>query len=74
HGGDGARLLPGVRVAGKTGTLVGGSPQRMYSWFAGFAGRGDRRIAVAVLLCNDVAWWAKAGEVAHDFLELYFEG
>jgi penicillin-binding protein A len=73
HDEDGARLLPGVRVAGKTGTLVGGSPQRMYSWFAGFAGRGDRRIAVAVLLCNDVAWWAKAGEVARDFLELYFE-
>jgi cell division protein FtsI/penicillin-binding protein 2 len=74
HGEDGARLLPGVRVAGKTGTLVGGSPQRMYSWFAGFAGRGDRRVAVAVLLCNDVAWWAKAGEVARDFLDLYFEG
>jgi cell division protein FtsI/penicillin-binding protein 2 len=73
HGDDGARLLPGVRVAGKTGTLIGGSPQRMYSWFAGFAGRGERRVVVAVLLCNDVAWWAKAGEVARDFLELYFE-
>lgn len=69
---DGARLLPGVRIAGKTGTLVGGSPQRMYSWFAGFAGRGERRVAVAVLLCNDVAWWEKAGEVARDFLQLYY--
>ena len=70
---DGVRALPGVRVAGKTGTLVGGSPQRMYSWFAGFAGRGERRVAVAVLLCNDVAWWEKAGEVARDFLQLYYE-
>lgn len=72
RGEDGVRLLPGVRVAGKTGTLVGGNPQRMYSWFAGFAGRGDRRVAVAVLLCNDVAWWEKAGEVARDFLQLYY--
>ena len=37
HNEDGTRAFPHMRVAGKTGTLIGGKPVRMYSWFAGFA-------------------------------------
>ena len=64
--------LPGVSVAGKTGTLVGGHPTRMVSWFAGFAPAEKPEIAVAVLLSNDVSWWAKGNVVARRVLEAYF--
>jgi cell division protein FtsI/penicillin-binding protein 2 len=71
---DGTRPLARQRVAGKTGTLVGGRPKRMFSWFAGFApSSGEPEIAVTVLLRNDVEWWEKAAEVARDFLESYFQ-
>ncbi|HEU4406946.1 MAG TPA: penicillin-binding transpeptidase domain-containing protein [Polyangiaceae bacterium] len=60
------------RVAGKTGTLVGGRPRRMYSWFAGFAPTGRPEVAIAVLLANDERWWTKANVVARDALRAYF--
>ena len=53
---DGTRALPGVSIAGKTGTLVGGRPARMFSWFAGFAPSNAPEIAIAVLLTDDVSW------------------
>ncbi len=70
---DGTRALPGVSVAGKTGTLVGGRPARMFSWFAGFAPSNAPRIAIAVLLADDVSWWMKASVAARRMLEAYFE-
>lgn len=70
---DGKPLLPNVRVAGKTGTLVGGRPARMVSWFAGFAPVDHPKIAVAVLLSNDVSWWSKGNQVAAKVFEAYFE-
>lgn len=60
------------RVAGKTGTLIGGRPRRMYSWFAGFAPTGRPEVAIAVLLANDEHWWKKANVVARDALRVYF--
>jgi penicillin-binding protein A len=60
------------RVAGKTGTLIGGKPRRMYSWFAGFAPTGRPEVAIAVLLANDERWWTKANVVARDALRAYF--
>ncbi|HRG94791.1 MAG TPA: penicillin-binding transpeptidase domain-containing protein [Polyangiaceae bacterium] len=68
----GRPVLPGVSVAGKTGTLVGGHPTRMVSWFAGFAPAEKPEIAVAVLLSNDVSWWSKGNVVARKVLEAYF--
>jgi cell division protein FtsI/penicillin-binding protein 2 len=62
------------RVAGKTGTLVGGRPRRMFSWFAGFAPTDRPEVAVAVLLANDERWWTKANAVARDALRAYFRG
>jgi penicillin-binding protein A len=60
-------------VAGKTGTLIGGHPARMYSWFAGFAPSRKPEIAVAVLLANDVRWWTKGNAVARKFLKAWWE-
>ncbi len=71
---NGKPVLPNVRVAGKTGTLVGGHPARMVSWFAGFAPVDRPEIAVAVLLSNDVTWWSKGNQVARRVFEAYFEG
>lgn len=60
------------RVAGKTGTLVGNNPRRMYSWFAGFAPSRKPEVAISVMLGNDVRWWKKANEVGRELLEAYF--
>jgi len=37
HDAKGRSFLPGVSVAGKTGTLTEPNSQRFYTWFAGFA-------------------------------------
>jgi cell division protein FtsI/penicillin-binding protein 2 len=37
HDAKGTSFLPGVTVAGKTGTLTDAGAQRFYTWFAGFA-------------------------------------
>lgn len=73
HDEDGKRVFPHVSVAGKTGTLIGGEPRRMYSWFAGFAPSRKPEIAVTVLLANDVRWWKKANEVARDVIGEYLD-
>jgi cell division protein FtsI/penicillin-binding protein 2 len=45
----------------------------MVSWFAGFAPVDSPKIAVAVLLSNDVSWWSKGNQVARRVFEAYFE-
>lgn len=69
---DGSRALPGVGVAAKTGTLIGGHPTRMYSWFAAFAPSSKPEIAVTVMLGNDLRWHTKANRVGRELLEAYF--
>jgi penicillin-binding protein A len=69
---DGTRALSGITVAAKTGTLIGGKPTRMYSWFAGFAPSTHPEIAVAVLLADDVTWWMKGNVAGRKMLEAYF--
>lgn len=73
HREDGTRVFPKMSVAGKTGTLIGGKPSRMYSWFAGFAPSRKPEVAITVLLANDVKWWKKANEIAREMLEVYVE-
>jgi cell division protein FtsI/penicillin-binding protein 2 len=70
---DGTRALANVGVAAKTGTLVGGRPARMFSWFAGFAPASSPKVAVAVMLANDLTWRTKANVIGRDLLEAYFE-
>jgi cell division protein FtsI/penicillin-binding protein 2 len=69
---DGTRALAEVGVAAKTGTLVGGKPARMFSWFAGFAPASSPKVAVAVMLANDLTWRTKANVIGRDMLEAYF--
>ncbi len=73
HRPGGARYLPDVTVAAKTGTLVGSQPARMYSWFAGFAPSTQPEIAIAVMLGNDISWRTKANIVGREVLQSYFE-
>jgi peptidoglycan glycosyltransferase len=52
-GGTGtAAQIPGVRVAGKTGTAENGTGQPNTTWFISFAPAGAPRVAVAVVLQN----------------------
>jgi cell division protein FtsI/penicillin-binding protein 2 len=69
---DGTRALASIPVAAKTGTLVGKSPARMFSWFASFAPANKPEIAVVVMLANDLTWRTKANVVGRDLLEAYF--
>ena len=69
---DGAPYLPGIPVAAKTGTLIGGGRHRMYSWFAGYAPSNRPEIAVTVMLGNDLRWHTKANVIGREVLESYF--
>ena len=69
-------FLPGITVAGKTGTLTDDHAQRYYTWFTGFAPShpvpGVRPVAVAVLVVNGPSWRVKANTVAREVLQAYF--
>ena len=67
-------LLPGITVAGKTGSLDRKDPYLSYSWFVGFAPAERPEVAVAVLLGNGADWHVKAHQVAREVLGSYFEG
>ena len=47
-----AARIPGVEVAGKTGTATNGEGRPPNAWFTAFAGKGDRRIAVSVIVLD----------------------
>lgn len=44
--------IPGIRVAGKTGTAQQGDGQRPHAWFISFAPANDPKVAVAVIIEN----------------------
>ena len=76
HDGRGRAFLPGIEVAGKTGTLTDADAQRYYTWFTGFAPvtpiADVRQVAVAVLVVNGPRWEVKANVIARDILRSYF--
>ncbi len=76
HDPRGGAFLPGVTVAGKTGTLTDGQSHRYYTWFTGFAPSqpepGIEQVAVAVLVVNGPTWQIKANALARDVLRAYF--
>jgi peptidoglycan glycosyltransferase len=70
---DGKRYLPGIRVAGKTGTLrPGQGEETMTSWFVGFAPSRNPEVVVSVMLVNGHTYRRKANELARDLLRTYF--
>jgi penicillin-binding protein A len=84
HDGRGEAFLPGIGVAGKTGTLTDHASQRFYTWFTGFApshpyavteGSADappRQVAIGVLVVNQPTWNVKANVLAREVLRAYF--
>lgn len=69
----GVPSLPGITVAGKTGTLMGQKPYRAYTWFVGLAPLEKPEVAFAVLVVNDPSWRIKASGVAVQLLRSYFQ-
>ena len=67
----GRPFLPGIRVAGKTGTLSRYNPHRTYNWWVGFAPVDDPQIAIAALVVNEPKWRIKASYVAKETLRKY---
>ena len=67
----GRPFLPGIRIAGKTGTLSRYNPHRTYNWWVGYAPVDDPKIAVAVLVVNEPKWRIKASYVAREALREY---
>jgi penicillin-binding protein A len=84
HDGHGKSFLPGITVAGKTGTLTDGQAQRYYTWFTGFAPSKayvppdgmavaiPKQVSIAVLVVNDATWSIKANVLAREVLRAYF--
>lgn len=76
HDPSGGTFLPGITVAGKTGTLTEAEAQRYYTWFTGFApvhpDATARQVAIAVLVVNGPSWQVKANVLARDVLRAYF--
>ncbi len=70
---DGSPWLPGIPVAGKTGTLIGGGRARMYSWFAAYAPSTKPEVAISVMLGNDLHWRTKANVLGRELLASYFK-
>jgi peptidoglycan glycosyltransferase len=72
--------IPGLQVAGKTGTAQHGRGKAPHAWFIGFTSSGDRSIAVAVVVEDggDVGSEATGGHVAapiaKQVMEAYLRG
>ena len=76
-GGTGtAAQIPGVRVAGKTGTAETGSRERPNTtWFIAFAPAGAPRVAVAVVLENQTgAGGTTAAPIAKEIMQALLAG
>jgi peptidoglycan glycosyltransferase len=70
-----AAQLPGVQVAGKTGTAQIGEGVADHNWFIGFAPADDPKIAVAVFVKNGGGTGGGiAAPIAHDVLQAYLDG
>jgi peptidoglycan glycosyltransferase len=52
HGTGRKARISGVTVGGKTGTAEVGGDANPHTWFVGFAGEGDKQIAIAVFIKN----------------------
>jgi peptidoglycan glycosyltransferase len=72
HDEQGKSFLPGVEVAGKTGTLTDHKNNRHYTWFVGFAPAEAPEVAFSALVVNTPTWQIKAPQLAREVLRAYF--
>ena len=68
-GSGGRARIPGVRVAGKTGTAEVGKSVETHAWFIAFAPADDPRIAIAIVLENAGVGGSVAAPAARQVLE-----
>ncbi|HKY39032.1 MAG TPA: penicillin-binding transpeptidase domain-containing protein [Polyangiaceae bacterium] len=73
HDAKGKPYLPGVNVAGKTGTLTDYKLNRFYTWFVGFAPAEAPEVAISTLVVNTPSWQIKAPQLACEVLRTYFD-
>ncbi len=71
HDDHGRPFLPGITVAGKTGTLSEERPYRGYTWWVGFAPAEHPTIAIATLVVNTPEWRIKASHAAVEALRYW---
>lgn len=66
--------IPGVAVAGKTGSLAQNDTgvTRHYSWFVAAAPADDPEIVIASLVVNGAQWTVKGAVPARELLDDYF--
>jgi cell division protein FtsI/penicillin-binding protein 2 len=72
HDARGKSFLPGIEVAGKTGTLTRHEADRHYTWLVAFAPVEAPEIAVAALVVNTPRWQIKGPLLAREVLRSYF--
>ena len=68
----GRPLLPGISVAGKTGSLSGTDPKGHYEWFIGVAPADHPKIAIATVVVQGPRWWWSASQLAAEVLRTAF--
>ncbi|GII63437.1 penicillin-binding protein A [Sphaerisporangium krabiense] len=78
NGTGSAAKLPGVTVAGKTGTAETAKGAASHAWFISFAPAEDPKVAVAVFVesgsaGNDATGGAVAAPIAHDVMQAVLE-
>ncbi len=67
----GRPFLPGIKVAGKTGSLASERPYRAYNWWVGYAPMDKPKIAVSALVVNTPKWRIKGSYVGREALRRY---
>ncbi len=72
HDKRGRAFIPGMQIAGKTGTLTRHKANRHYTWFIGFAPAHKPEVAVSALVVNTPTWRIKGPLLARDVLRAYF--
>jgi penicillin-binding protein A len=70
-----AARIPGVQVAGKTGTAQVSEDVPDHTWFMGFAPADDPKIAVAVFVANGGGTGGeRSAPIARDVIQAYLDG
>jgi penicillin-binding protein A len=75
NGSGRAAKIPGVEVAGKTGTAQVSEDVPDHTWFMGFAPAGDPKIAVAVFVANGGGTGGeRSAPIARQVMQAYLDG
>ena len=57
--------VPGVRIAGKTGSAQAGREKKTHAWFVGYAPEKDPKVAMVIFLEHGGHGGVEAAEIAH---------